>query len=267
MLLAKVVEASGEVAGTRSRKAKVEVLARCLSEADAEELPAVASWLSGSLRQRRTGVGWRSLSSLPEPAGGSTLEVREVDAAFEAMAGLSGPGSAASRASALKVLLGAATAEEQAWLRSVITGEVRQGALDALLQEAIARATAIPLPVVRRAAKLSGSTPDIAAVAVAQGSAGLEAIGLSVGRPIQPMLASSAPNVAAAVGKAGPGLVSVDAKLDGIRIQVHRAGDEVRVASRSLDDITARLPEVVALVKSFRGRSVCARRRGDRAAL
>ena len=251
MLLARVVDASGEVASTRSRKAKVEVLARCLAEADAEELPVVASWLAGSLRQRRTGVGWRSLSTVPSAAPEATLEVSEVDGEFESMSRLGGAGSTSVRAAALKTLLGAATDAEQTWLRGAITGEVRQGALDALLQEAIALATGIPLKVVRRAAMLAGSTPEVAPIAFSEGETGLTKITLSVGRPIQPMLASSAPSVAAALEKVGPGPVSVDAKLDGIRIQVHRDGAEVRVASRSLDDITARLPHVVTLVRSF----------------
>lgn len=251
MLLAEIVQASSNVSATRSRKTKVEILAACLAQASPTEVAVVASWLAGSLRQRRTGVGWRSLSHLPAFAPTATLEVVDVDAAFEEMAGFGGAGSSGSRSASLQALLGAATQSEQQWLRGVITGEVRQGALDALLQEAIALAADVPLPVVRRAAMLAGSTPDVAPVAFTDGAAGLVAIGLTVGRPIQPMLASSAPDVAAAMAKAGPGRVSVDAKLDGIRIQVHRNGDQVVIASRSLDDITYRLPQIVDLATSL----------------
>ncbi len=251
MLLARVVEASQGVAATRSRKAKVTTLAGCLQEAGPDEIAIVASWLAGSLRQRRTGVGWRSLNALPEPSATPSLTVERVDQAFEAMAGLGGSGSANARVSALKDLFARATVDEQAWLRGAITGEVRQGALDALVQEAIAQATEVPLGVVRRAAMLSGSTPGIASIAFTEGAVGLESVGLTVGRPVQPMLASSAPDIAAALEKAGPGEVAIDAKLDGIRIQVHRNGDEVLIATRSLDDITARLPDIVDLARSF----------------
>jgi DNA ligase 1 len=249
MLLATVVQASREVSATRSRKAKVTILARCLRQTSVDELPVVACWLAGSLRQRRTGVGWRSLTIAPDPAAAPTLTVQQVDLAFEQMAAFAGSGSATSRSAALWELLAAAAADEQAWLRGVITGEVRQGALDALLQEAIAMTADLPVATVRRAAMLAGSTPDVARVAMEDGVLGLASIGLRVGRPIKPMLASSAATVPAAMAKAGPGSVSVDAKLDGIRIQVHRNHADVRIASRSLEDITDRLPAVVDLVR------------------
>ncbi len=251
MLLGRVVDASATVAGTRSRKAKVRALAACLQEADAAEVEVVASWLGGALRQRRTGVGWRSLTELPAPAAAASLDVLETDAAFEAMASLSGPGSSQSRAALLHDLFAAATSAEQAWLRGVITGAVRQGALDALVQEAVSEAATLPLWLVRRAAMLAGSTPLVATLALTEGATGLKAVALVVGRPVQPMLASSAPDVGTALEKLGSGPVAVDAKLDGIRIQVHRDGDAVTIATRSLDDITGRLPGVVDLVRNF----------------
>ena len=149
-------------------------------------------------------------------------------------------------------LFGRATTDEQRWLGGLVTGELRQGALDALVQEALAAAAEVPLAAVRRAAMLAGSTVAVASTAF-EGEQALAAIGLEVGRPVPPMLASSAPDVEAAVAKAAPdGVpVSVDTKLDGIRIQVHRSGDDVVIATRSLDDITHRLPEVVALARSL----------------
>jgi DNA ligase-1 len=249
MQLADVVATSAVVAATRSRKAKVAALAARLAEASAEELPVVVSYLGGALRQRRTGLGWRSLATLPPPASASTLSVAEVDAAFDVLAGLAGEGSGAARAAGVVELFGRATAEEQAWLRGVVTGEVRQGALDSLVQEALAVAAEVPLAAVRRAAMLAGSTVAIAARAF-DGAAALAEVGLVVGRPVLPMLASSAPTVAEAIAKIG-GPVAVDAKLDGIRIQVHRDGDQVLIATRTLDDITARLPEVVAVARAL----------------
>ncbi|MFC6285073.1 ATP-dependent DNA ligase [Nocardioides sp. GCM10027113] len=257
MLLADVVAASGAVAATRSRKAKVAALAEALSAADttsSEEIETVTAYLSGSLRQRRTGLGWRGVAALPPPAAEPSLEVLEVDAAFEGIGALSGPGSQAARSAAVADLFGRATADEQAWLRGVVTGAVRQGALDALVQEAVAAAAGVPLVRVRRAAMLAGSTRPVAVAALTEGEAALDRFGLEVGRPVLPMLASTAPDVAAAMEKAAGGArapVAVDTKLDGIRIQVHRDGDDVLVATRTLEDITARLPEVVAVARSL----------------
>lgn len=246
VLLADVVATSAAVAATRSRKAKVAAIAELLARARGPELETVTSYVAGSLRQRRTGLGWRGLTTLPAPAESSSLAVLEVHEAFDHIAALSGAGSQAARSAAVGELFGRATADEQAWLRGVVTGEVRQGALDSLVQEALAAAAEVPLAAVRRAAMLAGSTVAVAEAAF-EGVEALGAIGLHVGRPVLPMLASSAPDLAAAMMKAGGGEpVAVDTKLDGIRIQVHRSGSEVVVATRSLEDITTRLPEVVS---------------------
>jgi DNA ligase-1 len=252
VLIAELVETSTAVAATRSRKAKTAALAATLARADADELPVVTSYLAGSLLQRRTGLGWRGLQTMPDPAAEPSLTVAEVHDAFDRLAALSGSGSQQTRATAVAELFGRATSDEQRWLRGLVTGEVRQGALDALVQEALAAAAQVPLTAVRRAAMLSGSTVAIASVAF-EGEEALATIGLEVGRPVSPMLASSAPDLEAAMAKAGPdgAPVSVDTKLDGIRIQVHRSGDDVVIATRSLDDITHRLPEVVALARSL----------------
>ncbi|MGD9958937.1 ATP-dependent DNA ligase [Nocardioides sp.] len=250
MLISTIVDASLRLASTRSRKAKVEMLAAVLDEADAGEIEVVTSFLSGSLRQRRTGLGWRSLADLPAPAEQATLTVLEVDAAFGQIAALSGAGSQATRTGATRELFARATAPEQSWLRGVVTGEVRQGALDALVQEGLASSTGVPVAAVRRAAMLAGSTVAISAAAVAGGVEALAAYHLEVGRPVQPMLASSEPDLDAALARSGTP-AAIDAKLDGIRIQAHKMGDRVLLATRTLEDITARLPEVVAVVASL----------------
>jgi DNA ligase 1 len=241
MLLADVVATSATVAATRSRKAKVAAIASLLAVASADEVETVTAYVGGALRQRRTGLGWRGLSSLPPPASDPTLTVAEVHAAFDALSELSGSGSQATRSAAVAELFGRATSDEQGWLRGVVTGAVRQGALDSLVQEGLAVAAGVPLTAVRRAAMLAGSTVAVAGAAF-EGADALAATGLVVGRPVAPMLASSAPTVADALAKAGGGdPVAVDVKLDGIRIQVHRSGD----------DITARLPEVVEVARSL----------------
>ncbi|MFB9311935.1 ATP-dependent DNA ligase, partial [Nocardioides plantarum] len=182
MLLIDVVTTSSAVAATRSRKQKVAVIADLLSRAAAgPELEVVTSYVGGALLQRRTGVGWRGLASLPDPAAEASLTVVGVDATFERLARISGPGSQAARAAAVTQLFAAATADEQSWLRGLVTGELRQGALDALVQEGLAVAVGLPVAAVRRAAMLAGSTVAIARAAVEGGETALAAIGLEVG--------------------------------------------------------------------------------------
>ncbi|WP_029289279.1 ATP-dependent DNA ligase [Cellulomonas sp. HZM] len=253
MLLADVAATSSALAATRSRLAKRALLVELLRSTAAADVPIVARFLGGELRQRRTGLGWRSLAELPAPAVAPSLTVAQVDAAFEEMAALAGPGSAGARAALAAELFGAATADEQRLLRGLVTGELRQGSLDALLLDAVAEAAGVPVDAVRRAAMLAGSTETVATAALTSDdpAGALAAIGLEVGRPVRPMLAQSAPDVAAALDALGGGEVAVDTKLDGIRIQVHRSGQDVHVFTRSLDDLTDRVPEVVALARSM----------------
>ncbi len=256
MLLADLVEASRVVGATRSRTAKIAALASALGAAAPEEVETATSYLSGVLRQRRTGLGWRSLAAMPEPASSSTLTVAGVHAMFEEISEVSGAGSQARRAALTTGLFGSATAEEQTYLRRLVAGELRQGALDGLMLEAVAVAAAVPAAAVRRAAMFAGSTLPVAAAALGGGLEALAAFGLEPGRPLRPMLASSAGDVDEAIAKAAPGgqQVAVDTKLDGIRIQVHKHDGRVQVFTRSLEDITARVPEVVEAVAALPAR-------------
>ncbi len=251
MLLADVVAASAEVGATRSRTAKVATLARTLAAADPDETGVVVSHLSGVLPQRRLGVGWRSLSRMPDPAAEPTLTVADVDAAFTGIAATTGPGSVAARRALLDDVLSRATESEQTFLRDLVVGNLRQGALDGVMQPAIAQAFGVPETAVRRAIMLSGYAAPVAEAARSGGVEALDAIDLEVGRPVRPMLASSAKTIAEAIGDGGP--VIVDGKLDGIRIQAHRRDGEVTLFTRSLDDITSRLPEVVEAIGALPG--------------
>lgn len=251
--LAEVVEASHAVAATRSRTAKTQALATLFARCDPDEVGIVVAHLSGVLPQRRLGVGFRSLGSLPGPATEPSLTVADVDAAFDRLAGASGAGSASSRRAELIALMGRATADEQGFLRDLITGNLRQGALDGVVLAAVARAYAVPDAVVRRAAMLAGTAAEVARLAAEGGAAALEEVGLVVGRPVRPMLAASAKTPAEAVSAAGGDDLIVDGKLDGIRVQAHRRGGEVTVFTRSLDEITERVPEVVEAVAALPG--------------
>jgi ATP-dependent DNA ligase I len=250
MLLSRLAQTRIALASTRSRNAKRDLIAEVLREASRDDVEIVVSYLSGSLRQRRTGVGWKSLQSIPPPAAEPSLTVGEIDAVFSHVSGLSGPGSSAARAEAVNALLARATADEQDFLRGLVFGELRQGAMEAAVQEGLAAAFDVPVAAVRRAAMLMSSTTAAAAVLLSGGLEALEEVGLQVGVGIQPMLAASAPGPDAALDKTGLPAV-VDYKLDGVRVQVHRAGEQVRIFTRSLDDITARLPEVVGVARSL----------------
>jgi len=250
MHLADLATTSAAVAATRSRLEKRALLAELLASAPTDEIDLVATFLSGTLRQRRTGVGWRGLSELPPPAAEPSLGLLEVDATLERIAVLSGPGSANARKQQVADLFSALTVEEQELLRALITGAVRQGALDSVMLDAIAAAAEVPLAAVRRAAMFSAPTGPIAYAALTGGVEALAAFDLVVGRPVRPMLASSAPAVADAVAGIGAAVV-IDTKLDGIRIQVHKDRDDVLVFTRSLDEISERLPGVVAAVRAL----------------
>ncbi|MCR2825010.1 ATP-dependent DNA ligase [Microbacterium sp. zg.Y909] len=255
MLLAELVDTADAVTATRSRKAKVDALAALLRRLEADELAPALGLLLGKPRQGRLGVGWRGLASTTvEPAGDSTLAIADVDAALDLLAAASGPGSAARRSTALAGMLGRATAGEQDFLRRALLGEMRTGALEGVVTDAIAEAADRPLTAVRRAAMLSGDLGETARIALYGTEADLEQTGLVVGRAVLPMLASTAATAAEALATVGE--ASVEYKLDGARIQVHRSGDDVRIFTRNLADITQRLPEIVDIVRAMPVRDV-----------
>ncbi|MFB8177428.1 ATP-dependent DNA ligase [Streptomyces sp. NPDC055966] len=251
MLLARLAQVSRDVAATTARSRKTELLAELFRETAADDVPIVIPYLAGRLPQGRLGVGWKVLSHPVPPVAGPTLTVRETDARLTELGAVSGPGAQAERARIVGALMGAATADEQGFLRGLLTGEVRQGALDAVAVEGLARATGADPAGVRRAVMLAGSVQAVAQVLLAEGPGALERFRLTVGRPVLPMLARSASSVAEAVRELGA--CAVEEKLDGIRVQVHRDGDTVRVHTRTLDDITDRLPEVTSAARELAG--------------
>jgi DNA ligase-1 len=254
MLLVEVAEVSAAVAGGAARRGKIEALAACLRRAAPDEVLIVVAWLSGALTQRQIGVGWAALRDVPPPAVQPTLTVMEVDDRLGRIGARAGPGSAGQRRAMLAELFAAATAPEQAFLRRLLSGELRQGALAAVMVEAVARASVdagrpVTLADLRRAVMLRGELGPVAVAALSEGPAGLAAFRLEVGRPVQPMLAQSAPDLAAALERISP--AALEWKLDGVRAQIHRRDRDVAVFTRTLDDITARLPEVVDAALAF----------------
>jgi len=311
VLLAEVAEVSRAVAGASGRLAKIAAIAAALRDAGPGEVPIVVAYLSGELPQRQIGVGWAALRSAPPASAAASLTVLGVDAAFSEIGAVVGQGSVAERKRLLDEVMGAATADEQYFLVRLLSGELRQGALDGVMTEAVARAAGVPVGLVRRAVMLRGSLPAVAQAALDGGADALSEFGLLVGQPLKPMLASSAPSIEAALskiaadagkprtnvagtdetadagkpgtnvagtdetadaGKPGTNVVGTDEtgdpaaapgtaaagtaaavewKLDGIRIQAHISGGHVRLFTRTLDDITVRLPEVVAALAAL----------------
>jgi len=244
------------VAATPSRTAKEAELAAAIAGLAPEEVPAGVALLAGGIRQRATGIGGAALRSPPPPAAEPSLTVGDVDGAIEAVAAARGPGSAAARAAGLGELLARATHDEQAFLRAVLSEGVRQGASRTAVAAAVARAAGVGREPLRRALMLAGDLGEVARIALAEGEPGLAAVSLEVGRPVEPMLAGTAPDLGAALAKVG-GEAVVDAKLDGVRVQVHRGEDaEIRVFTRTLDEVTGRVPEVLEAVRALPGGSL-----------
>jgi DNA ligase-1 len=247
MLLAEIAQASIDVAATSSRLAKIARIAQVLERATPEEVAVAVAYLSGELPQGTVGVGWAAVRSLPEPADAPpTLDVLEVDAAVTRIQQIAGKGSQAARREELSSLFSRATEPEQRLLAGLLRGELRQGALAGVMADAIAKAAGVPVASVRRAAMLTGDLPTTAAVAIGEGTEGLEAFRLEPLRPVSPMLAGTAENVGAALDRVGR--ASVEWKLDGARIQAHRDGADVRIFTRNLADISSRVPEIVGTI-------------------
>ena len=252
--LLRIARASADVRAATGRNAKVELLAACIAAVDPPELPAALGFLAGELRQRQLGAGWAALRDLPPPAAEPSLTVAETDAVFAAVSAASGDGSAGRRRELLHALYGRAVEPEQELLRGLIGGELRQGAQRGTLELAVARAAGVPLPALRRALMLRGDLGEVAVAAMTEGEAGLQRFGLQVGRPILPMLAGTATDVHAGLERLGA--AAVEWKLDGARVQIHRDGNDVAVFTRSLDEITDRVPELVAAARALPVRAV-----------
>jgi DNA ligase-1 len=247
-LLADVVRTSTQVAGTASRLAKTRLIAECLKRLSPDEVAIAIAYLSGDTPQGKLALGYAALQpALGSPAGAPTLGLVEVDAAFSQLKGTKGKGSASERASMLKSLFGRATAEEQDFLLRLLLGELRQGALEGVMLDALAMAAELPAADVRRAATFAGGIAPVAAAALGGGATSLAQFSVRLMQPVLPMLAQPALDVESALAQLGTALL--EWKLDGARVQVHKSGAEVRVYTRNLNDVTAAVPEVLELLK------------------
>ncbi len=250
MLLAEVVEISRRVADTSKRLEKIGLLAELIRQLSAEEIEIAVQFLAGQTRQGRIGIGYAALrDARNSPADSPTLEILDVDRTLESITEVSGSGSQGRRLELLQTMFARATEAEQQFLTGLLMGELRQGALEGIMLEAIAKASGISSERVRRAAMMAGDIARVARAALETGEAGLSQYEVQLFRPIQPMLAQSAddiPEALACIGEA-----ALEYKMDGARVQVHKSGDDVMVYSRSLKDVTPAVPEVVELVRAL----------------
>jgi DNA ligase-1 len=255
MLLAGVVETSLGVTGTAKRLEKIDLLARLIRRLNPEEVEIVVLFLSGQIRQGRIGIGYAALRDVrTSPAPLPSLEILEVDRVLQTIADTSGGGSQRSRLELLQSMFSRATEPERQFLAGLLMGELRQGALEGIMAEAVAKAAGIAPERVRRAAMLAGDLARVARSALEQGESGLEQYNVQLFRPVQPMLAQSADDVPEALACVGE--AALEYKLDGARVQVHKSGDDVVVYSRGLKDVTLALPEVVELTRALPARDL-----------
>ncbi len=249
MLLAELLAVSERVAGTRSRLAKIDAIAECLRRLDASEIALGVAYLTGDTRQGRIGIGYAGLKEALAAAPASTprLTLAQVDKALANIAQIKGEGSATERQRLLAELFARATAPEQDFLARLLLGELRQGALEGIMLDAIAKAANLPVVRVRAAAMRAGGLPAVAEAALTKGEAGLARFALKIFQPVQPMLAQPAEDIAEALERLGT--AAFEWKLDGARVQAHKSGQEIRVYTRSLNEVTAAVPEIVSALQ------------------
>jgi DNA ligase-1 len=253
MLLDEVARTSADVAAMPGRSAKIDRIARTLRSLRPQEIPIAVAYLAGNLPNGTIGVGWASLRDLPQPAPTPSLELLDVDSAFERIGAATGKGSQATRKREIAELFARTTETERRFLIGLLLGELRQGALEGLMVEAVARGADLPVSDVRRALMVAGDLGPVARAALTEGTNGLERFRLDVLRPIQPMLAQAADGIDDALDRIHP--AAVEWKLDGARLQVHVQGAEVRAFTRNLADVTHRVPEIVDAVNGLGLRS------------
>jgi DNA ligase 1 len=252
MLLRTVVEASGRVAAASGKLEKAGILAALLRSLPPDEIETAVAFLSGRIRQGRIGIGYAAVQDAgAQPASESSLSIRQTDELLEAINHQQGPGSEARKRKLLGSLFARATAAEQQFLIGLLGGELRQGALEGVMLEALAKATNIPLDRVRRAVMMAGDIVPVAKAALESGASGLEQYAIQLFRPVQPMLAQSSDSVEDVLTDLGD--AALEMKLDGARVQLHRAGDEVRVYSRALNEVTGAVPELVEAARLMPG--------------
>jgi DNA ligase-1 len=256
MQLASLVTLVGQVRASTKKTEKVRLLADFLRQTRGRETELAAFYLSGSLPQGKIGVGWRMIEAAitGNPPKSTSLTLPEIDQIFDDIASSQGSGSADKKLKALRHLFERTSAEERNFVSGLLMGEIRQGALEGLILDAVSKAANLPFDDVRQAMMFSGNLGEVARAALEQGAAGLSRFTLRLLTPVSPMLANSSEDVSAALERLGE--AAFEYKLDGARIQVHRCGEDVAIFTRQLQNVTERLPEVVEWTRSLAVRDI-----------
>jgi DNA ligase 1 len=254
--LAALVETSRRVAQSGGRRDKIGLLASLLATVPPDEIEIATAFLTGSIRQQRLGMGYAALqdAAAGTAADSPTVELAEVDAVFERIAATAGKGSVEAKQRLLRELLSRLTREEQQFFFGLIAGELRQGAVEGLMVEAVAKATAVPAERLRYAVMMAGDLPSVAKAALLEGQTGLSGFSIQLFRPVLPMLAGTADGEEDALAELGE--AALEYKLDGARVQIHKGGDEVRVFSRRLNEVTGAVPELVEAIRALPAREL-----------
>ncbi len=256
MLLAEVVEASRRITATSKRLEKIELLASLLKRLSPDEIETAVAFLSGATRQGRIGIGYATLrASMSAPSETPVIELLEVDRTLDDLTQVSGAGSESRKRELLNRLFSRATREEQQFLSGLLVGELRQGALEGIMIEALGKASGLGADRIRRAAMMGGGSASIARAAMERGEPGLAQFDVQLFRPVQPMLAQTAEDVSDALQDLG-GEMALEYKFDGARVQAHKSGDRVAIYSRGANDVSAAVPEIVAAVRALPARDL-----------
>lgn len=256
MLLAEVVETSRRITSTSKRLEKIELLSGLLKRLNPEEVEVTVAFLSGTTRQGKIGIGYATLrASMGPPAATPLLQILDVDRLLDELSKVRGSGSEARKRELLSSIFGRATEAEQKFLSGLLVGELRQGALEGIMIEALAKASGIDAGRIRRAAMMGGGSVFIARAAMEQGEAGLSQFDIELFRPVQPMLAQTAEDVSEALAELG-GEAALEYKFDGARVQAHKSGGEVKIYSRGANDVSAAVPEIVSAVRAIPARDL-----------
>jgi DNA ligase-1 len=251
-----IVETSRRVTQSGGRRDKIGLLAALLATVPPDEIEIATAFLSGSIRQQRLGIGYAAIQEAAPgtAAESSSVELAEVDAVFQRIAATAGKGSVEAKQRLLRELLSRLTRDEQHFLFGLIAGELRQGAVEGVMLEAVAKAAAVPAERLRYAVMMAGDLPSVARAALLEGQAGLSRFSIQLFRPVLPMLAGTADGEEDALAELGE--AALEYKLDGARIQIHKGGDEVRVFSRRLNEVTGAVPELVETVRGLPARDL-----------
>ena len=250
MMLHDLAAVSAALAATRSRTEKTRVLAELLRALAPDERETAVAWLAGVLPGGKLSLGPAAVyAAKTPPALVPTLTIEATALALDALRVIAGKGSALRREEALVNLFGAATAIEQQFLAGLLLGELRQGALEGVMVDAIAAAANVPAAEVRRALMLAGRIAPVASAALEAGSAGLKRFRLTLYEPLAPMLASPTSDIDSALAALESAVFEY--KLDGARVQIHKGPQGVRVYSRTGRDVTASVPEIAGAVAAL----------------